>query len=217
MAQAFRDYNGQMDEFRVWDHARSEADILATKDQELTGSESGLMAYYDFNQGIAGGSNATETTLLDRANSYDGALTGFLLSGATSNWVGNGPSLSPPTPVDNALNFQPADYVNLANPADFNVGASTDFTIQGKIRTTFNTTTIQRCLFSKQVNNAQVDPVTGYQLWIINGKVNLEWAENGVINNVSGNAVVSDAECHHIAVTVDRSAQEVKFYVDGVS
>ncbi|MEL6842108.1 MAG: LamG domain-containing protein, partial [Bacteroidota bacterium] len=93
---AFRDYDGQMDDFRVWDYARTSAEILADKDQELTGTESGLMAYYNFNQGVAGGNNATETTLTDLTGNYDGTLNGnFALSGATSNFVGNGPTLGP--------------------------------------------------------------------------------------------------------------------------
>lgn len=41
---------GQVEEFRIWDHARSEAQIQEYKDRSLTGSEAGLALYYNFNE-----------------------------------------------------------------------------------------------------------------------------------------------------------------------
>ena len=41
-------WNGQVDEFRLWDEARSRAEIESTKNCELTGTETGLVLYYDF-------------------------------------------------------------------------------------------------------------------------------------------------------------------------
>jgi hypothetical protein len=40
--------NGEWDEIRLWNIARSDADILATFDKKLLGSESGMVAYYRF-------------------------------------------------------------------------------------------------------------------------------------------------------------------------
>jgi len=88
-------FAGTMDEVRIWNYARTATQINNQKDQELQGNESGLIAYYDFNQGIAGGNNSTETTLNDGANSNDGTLKNFSLSGSTSNWVGDAPSITP--------------------------------------------------------------------------------------------------------------------------
>lgn len=68
-----------------------EAWINTTSSSELTGSESGLVAYYNFKQGVAGGNNAGVTTLIDlTSNNNDGDLQNFALNGSTSNWV-NGP------------------------------------------------------------------------------------------------------------------------------
>ena len=50
LGESIRDFNGSLDEFRVWNEARSEAEILANKGKELTGNEDGLLVYYDFNQ-----------------------------------------------------------------------------------------------------------------------------------------------------------------------
>ncbi|MCG8513310.1 MAG: hypothetical protein MI740_04135 [Halanaerobiales bacterium] len=45
-----RIFNGIIDEVRIWKLARSSAEIKATMNQELSGNESGLLAYWDFNQ-----------------------------------------------------------------------------------------------------------------------------------------------------------------------
>lgn len=83
-------FNGAMDEVRVWDYAKTATQIMDEKDIELSGSESGLVAYYDFNQGVANGNNATETTLLDRtSNANNGTLQNMAVSGAASNWIAN--------------------------------------------------------------------------------------------------------------------------------
>ncbi len=83
--------DGQLDEIRIWSVARSCTEINSFMNCELTGAESGLEAYYQFNQGIDGGTNTGETTLDDlTANNNDGTLLGFALSGTTSNWIAPG-------------------------------------------------------------------------------------------------------------------------------
>ncbi len=81
-------FNGILDEVRIWNKARTCAEINHYMNCELTGSENGLVAYYNFNQGIAGGSNSGVTTLTDLAGGdNNGTLNGFALSNATSNWI----------------------------------------------------------------------------------------------------------------------------------
>ncbi len=81
-------FNGSIDEVRVWNTVRTASEINATMNVELTGNESGLISYYNFNQGIAGGYNFSTTTLTDNTNNgNDGTLSGFILTGATSNWI----------------------------------------------------------------------------------------------------------------------------------
>ena len=81
-------YNGQMDDARFWNRALCADEIQAHLNCELLGNEAGLLAYYKFNQGIAGGTNTGVTTLIDASpNGRNGTLNNFALSGATSNWV----------------------------------------------------------------------------------------------------------------------------------
>ncbi|MCO6491481.1 MAG: thrombospondin type 3 repeat-containing protein [Phaeodactylibacter sp.] len=79
---------GAIDEVRIWDHALPQCEIIANMNCELTGNESGLIAYYNFNQGVAGGNNAGFVTLADLSpNGLNGTLQNMSLSGTNSNWI----------------------------------------------------------------------------------------------------------------------------------
>lgn len=80
-------FTGNIDEVRVWNYARTESEIDSTKNMEFCAKPSGLVAYYKLNQGIAGGSNTGLTTANDEIPNQSGSLSGFALSGSTSNWV----------------------------------------------------------------------------------------------------------------------------------
>lgn len=66
--------NGLIDEVRIWDIARSQSDIQATMNTELSGTEPGLRAYWRFNEGLG----------LTTADNSGHGLTGTL-NGAV-NW-----------------------------------------------------------------------------------------------------------------------------------
>ncbi|WP_299456679.1 LamG-like jellyroll fold domain-containing protein [uncultured Microscilla sp.] len=121
-------FTGQIDEVRIWNVTRTCAQIKETKDVELKGNETGLVTYYNFNYGTAGGTNTGITTLPDLStNTNNGTLNTFALSGATSNWVdGSGNNVS-----GNSPNLQPEINVK-ANGNDVLTGSTT-------INTTLNT------------------------------------------------------------------------------
>lgn len=84
------EFSGQIDELRVWSVGRSASDVANNKDNSLVGNEPGLEAYYRLDQGTAGGSNAgvnNATNNDDSGGTFNAGLTGFTLSGTTSNWV----------------------------------------------------------------------------------------------------------------------------------
>jgi hypothetical protein len=81
-------FSGKLDKVTIWNIARTQAQIQSSMYTELAGSESGLLAYYNFNQGIAGGNNSIITTVSDKtANILNGTLTNFAKTGSTSNFV----------------------------------------------------------------------------------------------------------------------------------
>ena len=72
--------DGAIDELRVWNDVRTQAEIKANMHTELSGSESNLVAYYNFNDG----SGTTPTDLT--SNSNDGTMANM---DASSDWVSN--------------------------------------------------------------------------------------------------------------------------------
>lgn len=89
------EYNGALDEVRIWDIALTETEIQDQMNCQLSGSESGLIAYYRFNEGTAGQNNASVNTATDLSGSGNNAtLNNFALNGATSNWVAGSPAVA---------------------------------------------------------------------------------------------------------------------------
>lgn len=80
-------FEGEMDEVRVWNVARTQAQLQANMNNELCTLPSSLILYLPMNQGIAGGMNTGLTGVNNYAPSGGTAtLTSFALTGSTSNW-----------------------------------------------------------------------------------------------------------------------------------
>lgn len=78
-------FPGSIDEVRIWEVSRSAAEIGGAFTSGLAGNESGLLAYYKFDQTVSG-----FDLLPDRSiNSFDGTLTNFDFNGIDngSDWV----------------------------------------------------------------------------------------------------------------------------------
>ncbi len=83
-----RFFNGVMDEVRIWNVARTQSEIQSNMNSELAGTETGLVAYYPFNQGIAAGNNTAISNVIDKTpNARNGVLNNFAKTGTTSNFV----------------------------------------------------------------------------------------------------------------------------------
>ncbi len=109
-------FNGNIEEFRVWNVAKSAAQINC----ELQGTETGLVTYYKFNQGVDAGVNTAITTL-NATTGSNGTLTNFALTGATSNWLAGSPVTTgvtiPAAPAASAQNFCVATTASSLVPA----------------------------------------------------------------------------------------------------
>ncbi|MEY3500556.1 MAG: hypothetical protein RL308_2225 [Bacteroidota bacterium] len=84
--------NASFDDLRIWNVAKTGAEIQASMNNELVGNESGLVAYFKFNEGVSCGNNTAITTLVNSAtatgSSYNATLSGFTLNGTcVSNFV----------------------------------------------------------------------------------------------------------------------------------
>ena len=85
-----RYFNGDIDEVRIWNDVRTEAEILVNMCKELAGDESGLVAYYKI-------TNGSGTSLTDNStNSNTGTLTNM----DNSDWVTSGSALGDASTYD---------------------------------------------------------------------------------------------------------------------
>tara|TARA_R110002050_G_scaffold300722_2_gene471897 strand:+ start:37718 stop:40324 length:2607 start_codon:yes stop_codon:yes gene_type:complete len=81
-------FSGKIDEVRVWNYAKTAAQIIADTGRIICPPRTGLVAYHNFDNGTAGGSNSGITTSADSSGlGNNGTLSGFSLTGSTSNWV----------------------------------------------------------------------------------------------------------------------------------
>ena len=80
-------FSGTMDEIRVWNVARTQSQIQSAMNCSVP-QQTGLVAYYRFDEGTAGGSNSTITNAVDYSgNNICGQLNNFSLTGTSSNYV----------------------------------------------------------------------------------------------------------------------------------
>jgi len=80
--------DGQLDEIRIWNYARSLGEINDDKNQELLGEEGGLQLYYNFGQGVPNEDNTCMNKVFDKSgNGFDGSLVSFSKNGNQSNIV----------------------------------------------------------------------------------------------------------------------------------
>lgn len=80
-------FGGDIDEFRLWNIALTQSQIQAHMNGEICAPSSNLVLYYTMNDGVADGSNSSNTTLTDYAGTNNGTLQNFNLSGSSSNWT----------------------------------------------------------------------------------------------------------------------------------
>lgn len=76
-------FSGDIDEVRVWNIVRSQAELMADMSHPLAGTESGLAAYYQMSDG--GGATLTD----DSGHGWTGTLTDYN-GGALPEWVPSG-------------------------------------------------------------------------------------------------------------------------------
>jgi len=188
-------HQGKIDEVRIWDDVRTQAEIKANMYTELSGSESNLVAYYKLNE--SSGTTASDET----SNSNDGTLTN--MDGST-DWV------SVPLFAQNtALDFDGTnDYVDCGNSS---LGGS--FTVScwvkpGSIATDW------AGFVSKNVTSGQKVFWLGQHLsgGYIRFGVYLDGNTETSLDTDS--AVIANGNWYHIAASYDGNYQ--KIYVNGV-
>lgn len=111
------DWDGFVDEIRLWSTARTVTDICSHQYCPLSCNESGLVSHWTFdNDGaVAFGNNTGLTQVLDCSpNGNHGTLTNFVLNSTCSNWVANAAPVVSPALHDLTLDIRDYPYRNVS-------------------------------------------------------------------------------------------------------
>ena len=78
---------GQLDEVGLWNRKLETEEIQCIKNTRISESSNGLLAYFNFNQGVPVSDNTTLLSIQNMLPTGDAILSGFALNGTASNFV----------------------------------------------------------------------------------------------------------------------------------
>ena len=108
----------------------------------------------------------------------------------------------------NVLHFDGGnDRVEIPNNALLNFGTSTDFTLEAWVKITGPTVWYDG-IITKGVGNY-------YQLVVYDNKLAAEIKGSGTNSLITGTTLLNDGNWHHLAMVLDRSATNIKLFIDG--
>ena len=189
-------FQGQIDEVRIWSEARSQAEIKANMHTELSGGESNLVAYYNFNEG-------TGTTVSDvSSNSNNGTMTNM----ANDDWISNSLFAQ-----DYSLDLDGSnDYVQVADDNALDISSS--ITVSAWIYPT--NIANKDGIISKRTSTEN----SGDWAFRLTSAAKLKlliWDGDANNGSTSSTNAISTNTWTHIAFTHDNSTNTTKFYING--
>ncbi|MBN2664532.1 MAG: LamG domain-containing protein, partial [Bacteroidales bacterium] len=177
-------FQGNIDEFRIWNVARTEQEIYDNYKRSIdVGSQTGLISYYDFNQGIAGGNNTGITSLTDLTGNFNGTLNNFLLNGLISNFVDNFSTLIPEVIYSEGLNgedipdgWSVVEVVNTDGEITFVTTSSYPIGFNPPEGTHFACFNSYHCIDGSSVRLQQITPISTTNF--NNISINFDWTRD---------------------------------------
>ncbi len=222
-------FGGRSDEVSLWSKALTASEIQAMMTNELTGTETGLVSYYKFNQGYPGGNN-TSISQLESENgvAMNANLYNFALNGNTSNFNGtlqNGAQMISFPPVANQLitaaPIQLTAITTSGLPVSYSV-VSGPATVSGNTLTldgTAGTVTVKASQAGNGTYNAAPDVSISFEVLDPNAVT----VNSVVTHPLAGNAYAPNLTPIQIALRADIafpelfSIQSVSAKVDGAA
>lgn len=182
-----RNFPGKIDEVRLWNVVRTQAQILSAMNGEFCSAPTGMQAYYKFNQGAAGGTNTGLTTLTDVTGNSNGTLQGFALSGATSNWS-TGAALTPGTGGSGTLTTTACDSYTSSSGNTYTASG----TYVDTVTSALGCDSILTLNLTVNANSSSTFAATGCNDYTSpSGKHT--WTSSGTYNDVIPNAIGCDS------------------------
>ena len=191
---------GEMDEVRFWSDARTSNEINSNMRNELCGNEANLTAYYDLNQGTAGGNNTSISTIFDKtSNNHDASFTLFSKTGNASNFI-----------ASTAIQSNALDFTGTLDAVDFTSialipASSSPWTVEGWIKCSASGN------FFSQSTGAVANRL---RIWITSaGKLAYTTGSGSVVGTTTN---IHDGSWHHVAIVNDGSGSDnITLYLDG--
>ena len=201
-------FNGVISQCRIWNVARTDTEIFDNKDISLQCDETGLIAYWEMNEGNG-------QIVMDKTNQFEGQL------GSQNGIDDQDPSWSIEscvTQLSGSLEFNGSDnYVEVMNSPLETIGTG-NFTLEAWVKGDELEQTAHPMIFSNRNSTTQGIILSFHTKWggSQSKSLNLQigGSNNFLIDNGSYNGSLLDNECHHVAVT--RNGSILSFYADGV-
>ncbi|MBK6834173.1 MAG: laminin G domain-containing protein [Bacteroidetes bacterium] len=194
-------WQGTIDNPRVWTVARTCEQISETMNNVVI-SETGLLASYTFNEGVTNGSNTSLTAVQNSVTSTsDATLSGFALTGTSSNFVASAPfNLQPVCIVEsasglpaNCLSFTAANDVVLVQ----NTVPLSDYTIECNVL--LKDLANQNIIVGTDASGTNVS--VSHQIKLVNGQF-VHYTYDGNLRTLASTATVNINQWYHVSIFV---------------
>jgi LPXTG-site transpeptidase (sortase) family protein len=194
-------FNGQIDDVRIWNIARSGAQVSGNMNAGLTGNETGLVALYRFGEGTG------TSTADDTATAFNGTLTNgptWVSSGSSTPCDPTAPALTSFTRQSPATSTTNAD--TLVFRVTFSEGVQNVDTSDFSVNSTSTATVTNVATISTNVYDVTV---SGGDLASFNGTVGLDLAGGQNIRDLAGNALPTSEPTTDDTYTINNNAPAV--------
>ena len=198
-------FEGNLADFRIWDHAKTQSDIQDDMLSRQDGDEAGLLGYWPMDEGAG-------TTAFDATGNHDGDIKDGPVTLA-ADWDTSAPMPLGPN-VGRAMDFDGTDDLVQITGDNADINGSV-FTIETWMKADGSQTS-GTGIFDSLPNPPNNE---GFQLSTNTAGTGLHMyfgdAGTGAATNVADTRVVTDGAWHHVAVTFDGSVGTI--FVDGIA
>lgn len=188
---------GNMDELRIWNTPRTQQQIQENIQTELTGMETGLVAYYPFNEGTPNGDNIALVSVIDKSgNGNSGSLRNFHTKGLEFDGIN--------------------DYLEIPTVPANEFASINNFTVEFSVRipgTSQPSAEGFGVVLLERLNSSVIGYPFSIGYRVTDNKIGAARFDGSNNPSISSATTFNDDQWHHIAFVKEGST--LRLYVDG--